>query len=156
MFVRKSAVLKQPAATRSQPPPGRSAYISFASRAAASFLYPTSLPPPPPRHQHQQTRRFRPTRAANMHENVAKLYPNPETSARVMEYSIAHSTPLPEYLAKYHAWGSADTKVPDFLISTFQAQMLIFLARIVGAKKGRSGTRPSHTVDERTCSAQRR
>lgn len=76
-----------------------------------------------------------------MQENVAKLYPNPETSGKVMDYSIAHSTPLPDWLAKYHAWGCAETKVPTFLISTYQAQMLIFLARIVGAKKGESGRR---------------
>lgn len=72
---------------------------------------------------------------------MAKLYPNPETSGKVMDYSIAHSTPLPDWLAKYHAWGCAETKVPTFLISTYQAQMLIFLARIVGAKKGESGHR---------------
>lgn len=71
-----------------------------------------------------------------MQENVAKLYPNPETSAKVMDYSIAHSTPLPDYLAKYHQWGCEKTKVPSFLISTYQAQMLIFLARIVGVKRG--------------------
>ncbi|KAJ4396649.1 hypothetical protein N0V93_000870 [Gnomoniopsis smithogilvyi] len=70
-----------------------------------------------------------------MQENIAKLYPNPETSAKVMDYSIAHSTPLPEYLVKYHQWGCEETKVPTYLISTYQAQMLIFLARIVGAKK---------------------
>ncbi|CAN8105960.1 unnamed protein product [Discula destructiva] len=70
-----------------------------------------------------------------MQENVAKLYPTPETAAKVMDYSIAHSTPLPEYLAKYHKWGCEETKVPNFLISTYQAQMLIFLAKIVGAKK---------------------
>lgn len=71
-----------------------------------------------------------------MQENVAKLYPNPETSAKVMDYSIAHSTPLPDYLVKYHKWGCESTKVPSFLISTYQAQMLIFLARIVGVKRG--------------------
>lgn len=71
-----------------------------------------------------------------MQENVAKLYPNPETSAKVMDYSIAHSTPLPEYLVNYHKWACEETEKPEYLISTYQAQMLIFLARIVGAKKG--------------------
>lgn len=83
-----------------------------------------------------QNRTFTSSITAKMQENVAKLYPNPETSAKVMDYSIAHSTPLPDYLIKYHKWGCEETKVPSFLISTYQAQMLIFLARIVGVKRG--------------------
>lgn len=71
-----------------------------------------------------------------MHENIAKLYPNPETSAKVIDYSITKSTPLPEWLLKYHKWGCESTKVPEFLISTFQAQMLVILTRIVAAKRG--------------------
>lgn len=156
MLARKSAtaatgILKRPAANRTQPPPGRSTlfYISLAgSRAAAAAAAADSCPRRPlpshphHRHHHQQQRSFRATPAAKMHENVAKLYPNPETSAKVMDYSVAHSTPLPEYLTKYHAWGAAETKVPDYLISTFQAQMLIFLARIVGAKKGKAQCYP--------------
>lgn len=81
-----------------------------------------------------------------MQENVAKLYPNPETSAKVMDYSIAHSTPLPDYLVKYHQWGCEKTKVPSFLISTYQAQMLIFLARIVGVKRGELESSPSPCI----------
>lgn len=73
---------------------------------------------------------------------MAKLYPNAETSAKVMDYSIAHSTPLPEHLVKYHKWACEETKVPNFLISTYQAQMLIFLARIVGAKRGKPAPLP--------------
>lgn len=84
----------------------------------------------------QQHRNFSSTPTAKMQENVAKLYPNAGTSAKVMDYSIAHSTPLPEYLVKYHKWGCEETKMPNFLISTYQAQMLIFLARIVGVKNG--------------------
>lgn len=91
-----------------------------------------------------------------MYENVAKLYPTPETSAKVMDYSIAHSTTLPEYLVKYHKWGCEETKMPDFLISTYQAQMLIFLARVVGAKKGtwipsslRDAVQPSNSTTNR-------
>ena len=71
-----------------------------------------------------------------MHENVPALYPNAETSTKVIEYSIAKSTPLPDWLLKYHAWGSAQTAVPDFLISTFEAQMLVFLTKLAGAKRG--------------------
>lgn len=71
-----------------------------------------------------------------MHENIAKLYPNPETSGKVIDYSITKSTPLPDWLLKYHKWGVENTSVPDFLISTFQAQMLVFLTKIVAAKQG--------------------
>lgn len=71
-----------------------------------------------------------------MHENVPALYPNAETSVKVIEYSIAKSTPLPDWLLKYHKWGEDHTEVPDFLISTFQAQSLVFLARIAAAKRG--------------------
>ncbi|KAK7746508.1 hypothetical protein SLS53_002467 [Cytospora paraplurivora] len=71
-----------------------------------------------------------------MYDNVPRLYPNPETSAKVVDYSVAKSTPLPDWLLKYHAWGLESTKVPDYLISTFQAQSLVFLTRIIGAKRG--------------------
>ncbi|KUI72568.1 O-methyltransferase MdmC [Cytospora mali] len=89
-----------------------------------------------------------------MRENVPKLYPNPETSAKVIEYSIAKSTSLPEWLIKYHEWACTTTEVPEYLISTFQAQMSVFLARIVAAKRvlelgvyiGFSGMVWSHAV----------
>lgn len=88
-------------------------------------------------HQRQRTRRnFSHTSTFEMQDNVAKLYPNPDTSAKVMEYSIAKSTPLPDWLLKYHKWGCENTAVPSFLTSTYQAQMLIFLAKMVNAKKG--------------------
>ncbi|KKY39967.1 putative o-methyltransferase family protein [Diaporthe ampelina] len=70
-----------------------------------------------------------------MRENVAKLYPNPETSAKVLDYSISKSTPLPDWLLKYHEWGCNNTEIPEYLISTYEAQALIFLARLVGAKR---------------------
>ncbi|PSR97003.1 S-adenosyl-L-methionine-dependent methyltransferase [Coniella lustricola] len=70
-----------------------------------------------------------------MKDNAAKLFPNPDTGAKVMEYSVAHSTPLPDWLVKYHDWGCSDTDVPNYLTSTYQAQTLIFLARMMGAKR---------------------
>lgn len=95
-----------------------------------------------------------------MQENVAKLYPNPETSAKVLDCkwlafadtlvqfyvrdthenpdSISKSTQLPDWLLKYHEWGCNNTEVPRYLISTFEAQALVFLARLVGAKRGMS------------------
>ncbi|KAJ0120240.1 o-methyltransferase family protein [Diaporthe amygdali] len=70
-----------------------------------------------------------------MQENVAKLYPNPETSAKVLDYSISKSTALPDWLVKYHEWGCNSTETPGYLISTYEAQSLVFLARLVGAKR---------------------
>lgn len=74
-----------------------------------------------------------------MKENAAKLFPNPDTAAKVMDYSIAHSTPLPDWLMQYHEWGCSHTDVPDYLTSTYQAQTLVFLARMMGAKRGEFG-----------------
>lgn len=95
-----------------------------------------------------------------MQENVAKLYPNPETSAKVLDCkwlaftdtsvqsymhdahenidSIAKSTPLPDWLLKYHDWSCNNTENPRYLISTYEAQALVFLSRLVGAKRGMS------------------
>lgn len=52
--------------------------------------------------------------------------------------SISKSTPLPDWLLKYHEWGCNNTEVPRYLISTYEAQALVFLARLVGAKRGMS------------------
>lgn len=52
--------------------------------------------------------------------------------------SISKSTPLPDWLLKYHEWGCNNTEVPRYLISTFEAQALVFLSRLVGAKRGMS------------------
>lgn len=52
--------------------------------------------------------------------------------------SISKSTALPEWLLKYHEWGCNNTEVPRYLISTFEAQALVFLARLVGGKRGMS------------------
>lgn len=52
--------------------------------------------------------------------------------------SISKSTDLPGWLLKYHEWGCNNTDVPQYLISTYEAQALVFLARLVGAKRGTS------------------
>lgn len=53
--------------------------------------------------------------------------------------SISKSTPLPDWLLKYHEWGCNNTEIPRYLISTYEAQALVFLARLVGAKRGTCG-----------------
>jgi hypothetical protein len=52
--------------------------------------------------------------------------------------SISKSTPLPDWLLKYHEWGCNNTEIPRYLISTYEAQALVLLARLVGAKRGAS------------------
>lgn len=113
-------------------------------RISSKGIYKSSLPNvkallvphSPSQQQQQQQRNFTRTPNFKMQENVAKLYPNPETSAKVMEYSVAKSTPLPDWLVKYQQWGCENTEVPSYLTSTYQGQMMAFLARIVGAKNG--------------------
>ncbi|TGO89687.1 hypothetical protein BPOR_0098g00180 [Botrytis porri] len=69
-----------------------------------------------------------------MKENDTALYPNPEVSQAVTQYSLEHSTKLPQYILDYHAWGSTQPKA-NFIISPFQAQFQIFMARAMGAKR---------------------
>lgn len=70
-----------------------------------------------------------------MKENDTALYPNPEVSQAVTQYSLEHSTELPKHISDYHAWGSTQPKA-NFMISPFQAQFQIFMARAMGAKRG--------------------
>ncbi|KAA8567730.1 hypothetical protein EYC84_008201 [Monilinia fructicola] len=69
-----------------------------------------------------------------MKENDTVLYPNPEVSQAVTKYSLEHSTKLPKHLSDHHAWGSTQEKA-NFMISPFQAQFQIFMARVMGAKR---------------------
>lgn len=52
--------------------------------------------------------------------------------------SISKSTPLPDWLLKYHEWSCNNTELPRYLISTYEAQALVFVSRLVGAKRGMS------------------
>lgn len=69
-----------------------------------------------------------------MKENDTALYPNPEVSQAVTQYSLEHSTELPKHISDHHAWGSTQPKA-NFMISPFQAQFQIFMARAMGAKR---------------------
>ncbi|EOO02696.1 putative o-methyltransferase family protein [Phaeoacremonium minimum UCRPA7] len=69
-----------------------------------------------------------------MKDNLTVLYPNPETSQKVAEYSVSKSLVLPEYIRRYHEYGLT-TSVPDYMISTYQGSFLVWLARTLGAKR---------------------
>lgn len=73
-----------------------------------------------------------------MKANAAVLYPNEQVTIAVTEYSAQNSTSLPKHITDYHAH-IAETK-PDtanYMISDFQAQNHIWLAKLIGAKRGR-------------------
>lgn len=64
------------------------------------------------------------------------LYPNDAVAEAVTEYSEAHSLALPQHLLDYHAEIFKSSPTSNLMISTFQAQALVFLARMIGAKRG--------------------
>ncbi|RPA92665.1 S-adenosyl-L-methionine-dependent methyltransferase [Choiromyces venosus 120613-1] len=71
--------------------------------------------------------------------SATELYPNAHVTEAVHEYCIEHSTPLPKAIHQ-HREKSIDfaNKVgmdPDMMINTLQAQFMLFLAKLVGAKK---------------------
>ena len=74
-----------------------------------------------------------------MKDNLTILYPNPETSSKVADYSVAKSLELPEFIRRYHEYGLT-TSVPDYMISTYQGSFLVWLARTLGAKRGMRAT----------------
>jgi hypothetical protein len=72
-----------------------------------------------------------------MKSSCPALYPNETVSERVTAYSEAHSLGLPPHIKEYHA--HIEETMPEtsnYMISTFQAQSLIWLARLIGAQRG--------------------
>ncbi|KAK5994431.1 O-methyltransferase MdmC-like protein [Cladobotryum mycophilum] len=67
--------------------------------------------------------------------DASALYPNEKVATRVMTYAENHSTALPKHIAEYHAWVSENHERAGYMISTFQAQAHVFLARAFGAKR---------------------
>ena len=63
------------------------------------------------------------------------LYPNDEVAKNVVEYAGAHSTTLPKHITDYHAWIVANHPRSHYIISNNQAQLNLFMARVVGAKR---------------------
>lgn len=72
-----------------------------------------------------------------MKSSVSVLYPNERVSRNVTAYSESSSTPLPAHIVAYH--DHIDTTQPEtsmLMISNFQAQNHIWLAKLIGAKRG--------------------
>lgn len=70
-----------------------------------------------------------------MKTGTTALYPNDAVAARVSAYAEHHSSPLPPHITAYHAHVSAANARANYMISNFQAQSLVFLARAVAARR---------------------
>lgn len=70
-----------------------------------------------------------------MKSNVSPLYPTAHVAEAVTSYAKAHSTPLPEHITAHHAHIIATHPRSDYMISNFQSQAHIFLARAIAAKR---------------------
>ncbi|KAI1495556.1 O-methyltransferase [Biscogniauxia marginata] len=71
-----------------------------------------------------------------MKASATVLYASEILGQRVTEYSEANSLVLPKQLTDYHAAiVSAQPSTSDYMISTFQSQALMWLARLIGAKR---------------------
>lgn len=71
-----------------------------------------------------------------MKSGTPVLYPNEDVAARVTGYAEEHSSDLPKHLLDYHAHVVATQPRANMMISTFQGQAMVWLAQLVGAKKG--------------------
>jgi hypothetical protein len=72
-----------------------------------------------------------------MKSNAPVLYPNEQTTQKVTDYSSEHSTPLPQHIVDYHARIVGSRADSNLMISDFQAQNHIWLAKLIGAKRGK-------------------
>jgi predicted O-methyltransferase YrrM len=70
-----------------------------------------------------------------MKSNAPVLYPNDAVAERVTEYSQQHSLVLPAHIPAYHAHIVQNHPHSEYMISNFQAQANVFLARAIGAKR---------------------
>jgi len=70
-----------------------------------------------------------------MKENYTQLYPNEQVATAVGDYAYEHSTKLPKHITDHHAWGSATQEKANYMISPFQAQFHVWIAKAVGAKR---------------------
>lgn len=72
-----------------------------------------------------------------MKTSTTILYPNQQVADSVTAYSESRSLELPKEIADYHAWICETQENSNYTISTFQAKSLVFLARLVRAKRGK-------------------
>ncbi|KAK8024301.1 hypothetical protein PG993_012367 [Apiospora rasikravindrae] len=70
-----------------------------------------------------------------MKSGAPVLYPNEAVACRVTEYSEQHSLSLPSHLMDYHAHVVSTQPRANIMISTFQGQVMVWLAHLIGAKK---------------------
>ncbi|KAI9897740.1 hypothetical protein N3K66_007596 [Trichothecium roseum] len=68
-------------------------------------------------------------------KGVTPLYPNEAVTERVTRYSEQHSSALPAHMLEYHDRVDTSRADSNYMISNFQAQALLFLARAVGARR---------------------
>lgn len=66
------------------------------------------------------------------------MYTTETLGDRVSKYSESISVPVPQKLQDYHARIFRDRDDSNYMISTFESQALIFLGRMIGAKRGMS------------------
>lgn len=70
-----------------------------------------------------------------MKSGVSSLYPNATVAERVSIYAEQHSTALPKHITDYHDWVEQNHPRANYMISNFQGQCHVFLARTIGAKR---------------------
>lgn len=70
-----------------------------------------------------------------MKEIYTALYPNEQVATAVGDYAFVHSTKLPQHISDHHAWGVATQEKSNYMISPFQAQFQLWMAKAVGAKR---------------------
>ncbi|KAI1389464.1 O-methyltransferase family protein [Hypoxylon trugodes] len=70
-----------------------------------------------------------------MKESTTYMYATETLGANVSQYSESVSLKLPQPLLEYHARIYKDRDDSNYMISTFEAQALIFLSRLLGAKR---------------------
>lgn len=73
-----------------------------------------------------------------MKESFPVVYRTPELGTKVTEYSAKHSTPLPKHITDYHEHISSSRDDSDYMSSNFQSQLHTFIAKLIGAKRGKS------------------
>lgn len=71
-----------------------------------------------------------------MKGNEPTLYPNVEVGQKVLDYSAECSTKLPQHLVEYHEQIDKNHEDSILMISNFQSQLSVFLAKLIGAKRG--------------------
>ncbi|KAH8671445.1 O-methyltransferase [Xylariales sp. PMI_506] len=70
-----------------------------------------------------------------MKSSRSVLYANDALADAVTEYAAGHSSQLPKFFVDYHAQVLATAPKSNYMISTLQAQYLVWLSHLIGAKR---------------------